>query len=167
MESPFIVLNTTKEKVEAVLRIFGKMSSAPVVDVGSPPVDVIRYSKEGHAVVYFHDVHNMDKTKGSFVESSPFYCIGYQWKLRFYPGGSDDSNRARRSRYEYCSVGIVSCSDSKVNVSVKLGIERYRYSSSSTEIYGIREQIFTFPAAPDNDAFVCDEAFSADDISGH
>jgi hypothetical protein len=94
------------------------MASAPIIDVGTPPVDVLRCGEEGHVVVYFHDVQNLDKTRGSFVESSPFYCIGHQWKLRFYPGGSDSSNRNLRDRL--CSVGIVYCSDSKVTVNVQL-----------------------------------------------
>lgn len=110
------------------------MASAPIIDVGTPPVDVLRQGEDGHAVVYFHDLEKLDNTRGSFVESCPFYCIGnHMWKIRFYLGGSMDASSnstAPFGRNEYCSsVGIEYCSDSEVSARVELSIlQSWKYT---------------------------------------
>ena len=93
------------------------MSNTPTIHVGTPPVG-FDHLPEGHAVLCFHDLDVLDTKLGSFVESTPFCCIGgHQWKLRLYPGGTNNSATNAQASLE-----LVNCSDSmfaRVHLRVK------------------------------------------------
>lgn len=91
------------------------MSNTTIVDVGTPPVDVCRLGVHGDAEVYFHNP--VDMPKGSFVESSPFFCFGnHLWKLRLYPRGSS------QRRDNHMSFRLICCSSSKLSFTVELSL---------------------------------------------
>ena len=90
------------------------MTNISIVHVGTPPVHSDKvYSSS--ALVFFHNVNVDHYNKGSFIESS-FCCFGeHEWKLRFYPQGSETA------RYYDPSLEVVNCSDSIVaNVNLRV-----------------------------------------------
>jgi speckle-type POZ protein len=94
------------------------MSNLSRINVGAPPpgfcLDKAWYSVS----VCFHDFLHLDKTKGSKVESEPFYCLGHhEWKVHLYPGGH---MRARRP--DSVSIYLQHCSDSKISADFELHI---------------------------------------------
>ena len=91
------------------------MSNTTIVDVGTAPVDIYRPFVKSQAEVYFHNIRGLDDTCDSFVESSPFSCVGDQWKLRLYPGGVNGHQNST-------AVGIESCSGFKFRRNVQLSL---------------------------------------------
>ena len=81
-----------------------------VVDVGTPPYDVEDWET---TVVRFHGFANLPTTRDEDVVSPLFLCLGYQWVLKLYPGGDEDSTEG------YVAVEL--CNQSNTSIKIQHG----------------------------------------------
>jgi len=65
------------------------MSTNNIVNVGIPPPQ--EFEDWTTNEIRFHGFANLSTTRGARVDSPEFSCLGHQWKLSIYPGGSAGS----------------------------------------------------------------------------
>ena len=65
--------------------------STNIVNVGTPPPQ--EFEDWSTKEIRFHRFANLSTTRGARVESPEFSCLGHQWKLGIYPGGTEGTNR--------------------------------------------------------------------------
>ncbi|KAL7527625.1 hypothetical protein ACHAWF_002254 [Thalassiosira exigua] len=78
------------------------MARHAAVHFGSPPQDEVHTWET--TPVLFHGFEGIDSTRGSYVRSPEFECLGHRWCLKIYPGGDRETQEGMTSLFlENCS----------------------------------------------------------------
>ena len=113
-----------------------------IIDVGTPP-DGFKTEGWTTTVVRFHGFANLTTTRGDYVKSTKFSCLGHQWRLYIYPGGRINSDEG------YAAVAL----SNQLNTTIKI---QYGYSvkdADGKEVVYKRSYADEFAAIGGNNAW--------------
>ena len=81
-----------------------------VIDVGTPP-NCLKSEVWKTTAVRFHGFANLSTTRGEYVASPEFSCLGHQWILMLFPGGRAESKEG------YAAVALGNRTNKSIEIS--------------------------------------------------
>ena len=86
---------------------FNNMSTNKGVHIGMPPKGFKDWTSNN---VYFHGFADLTTTRGEYIQSPEFSCLGHQWRMYIHPGGHPMSPEG------YVAIGLANMSKKRINI---------------------------------------------------